>query len=113
MTRVKQAGAALLASAVIATGLPAVAAVDLSLGEDVFNGNCAACHAGGLNSVEPEKTLQKDVIAKNLDGGFNEKAIKTQVINGKGAMPAWGDRLDEDEIDSVSAYVFKTASSGW
>lgn len=40
MTRVKQASVALLGAAVISTGLPAVAAVDLSLGEDVFNGNC-------------------------------------------------------------------------
>lgn len=29
-----------MGAAVVATGLPAVAAVDLSLGEDVFNGNC-------------------------------------------------------------------------
>lgn len=63
--------------------------------------------------MEPEKTLEKDVIAKNLTGGFNESAIKTQVINGKGAMPAWGDRLDDDEIESVAAYVYKTASAGW
>lgn len=36
-----------------------------------------------------------------------------QVTNGKNAMPAWGDRLSEEEIESVAAYVFKTASSGW
>ena len=47
ITRVKQAGVALLGAAVVATGLPAVAAVDLSLGEDVFNGNCGE----SLNSV--------------------------------------------------------------
>ncbi|CAD7701188.1 unnamed protein product, partial [Ostreobium quekettii] len=43
LTRAKQAGAALLAGAVIATGLPAHAGVDLALGEDVFNGNCGGC----------------------------------------------------------------------
>eukprot|EP00803_Ostreobium_quekettii_P002123 evm.model.scf_1975.3 EVM.evm.TU.scf_1975.3 scf_1975:22474-23850(-) len=113
VTRAKQAGAALLAGAVIATGLPAYAGADLALGEDVFNGNCAACHAGGQNSVEPDKPLSKDAIGKNLSGGFSESAIKTQVINGKGAMPAWGDRLDDDEIASVAAYVYQKSNSGW
>ena len=37
-----------------------------------------------------------------------------QVENGKGAMPAWDGRLDEDEIDSVSAYVYdKAANDSW
>lgn len=30
-----------------------------------------------------------------------------QVENGKNAMPAWGDRLSEEEIEAVAAYVFK------
>lgn len=30
------------------------------------------------------------------------RALPEQVTNGKGAMPAWGDRLDEEEIVAVS-----------
>ncbi|GMH41854.1 hypothetical protein BSKO_09764 [Bryopsis sp. KO-2023] len=112
MQRVKQVGVALLSTAVIATAVPAIAAVDLEVGEDVFNGNCAACHAGGDNSVKPGYTLQKDALVQYLDGGFSVESITTQVKNGKNAMPAWSDRLDDDEIDSVAAYVFKTASEG-
>lgn len=33
-----------------------------------------------------------------------------QVENGKGGMPAWADRLDEEEIQSVAAYVYKQAA---
>lgn len=37
-----------------------------------------------------------------------------QVTNGKNAMPAWGDRLSEEEIDAVAAYVYDQASgSKW
>ena len=44
-----------------------------------------------------------------LEGGFNTDAIEYQVTNGKNAMPAWGDRLSEEEIQGVAAYVFKQA----
>uniref|UniRef100_Q7M1S5 Cytochrome c-553 n=1 Tax=Chlorella vulgaris TaxID=3077 RepID=Q7M1S5_CHLVU len=83
---------------------------DLVLGAEVFNNNCAACHAGGQNSVINERTLQKGALEQYLAGGFNVEAITTQVTNGKGAMPAWGDRLDEFEIAAVAAYVFDQAS---
>jgi mono/diheme cytochrome c family protein len=37
-----------------------------------------------------------------------------QVQNGKGAMPAWKDTLDDDEIEAVANYVFETAKAdGW
>jgi hypothetical protein len=32
-----------------------------------------------------------------------------QVENGKGAMPAWAGRLDDDEIQAVAEYVYKQA----
>ena len=35
-----------------------------------------------------------------------------QVTNGKGAMPAWGNVLDDEEIDAVAQYVFETSSAG-
>lgn len=65
---------------------------------------------GGNNSVQNEKTLRKAALEQYLDGGFNIDAIQYQVINGKNAMPAWGDRLDPDEIESVAAYVYDQAS---
>ena len=35
-----------------------------------------------------------------------------QVTNGKGAMPAWGNILDDEEIAAVAKYVFDTATAG-
>ena len=69
----------------------------------------AACHTGGRNVVQAEKTLEKAALEQYLEGGFNTDAIEYQVTNGKNAMPAWGDRLSEEEIQGVAAYVFKQA----
>jgi hypothetical protein len=44
----------------------------------------------------------------------NTTTAVMQVENGKGAMPAWDGRLSEDEIESVSAYVYdKAANDSW
>jgi len=61
----------------------------------------------------PEKTLEKEALDSYLAGGRNEKSVITQVTNGKNAMPAFGGRLGEDEIQDVAAYVIATSESGW
>lgn len=107
-------GAAALAAISITAGCLDAAAADLVAGKIVFNNNCAACHMGGNNSVITERTLKKAAIEKYLEGGFTLEAIVYQVENGKGAMPAWADRLDEDEIANVANYVYTVASKdGW
>eukprot|EP00189_Rhodosorus_marinus_P007223 CAMPEP_0113964082 /NCGR_PEP_ID=MMETSP0011_2-20120614/6909_1 /TAXON_ID=101924 /ORGANISM="Rhodosorus marinus" /LENGTH=76 /DNA_ID=CAMNT_0000976279 /DNA_START=843 /DNA_END=1070 /DNA_ORIENTATION=- /assembly_acc=CAM_ASM_000156 len=75
-------------------------AADIEHGEQIFTANCAACHAGGNNVIVPEKTLQKETLEK-----FEMKsvdAITNQVSNGKNSMPAFGDRLSEQDIDDVA-----------
>mmetsp|Transcript_354 Transcript_354/g.219 ORF Transcript_354/g.219 Transcript_354/m.219 type:complete len:131 (-) Transcript_354:171-563(-) len=106
-----QAGAVATA---IATGaaMPALAA-DVEAGETIFNANCAACHAGGQNVIMPEKTLEKEALDKYLAGGRNSAAIVTQVTNGKNAMPAFGGRLDDADIENVAAYVMAASEAGW
>ena len=100
------------AAAIFAVPFAAFAG-DAGAGEAVFEGNCAACHAGGQNVIMPEKTLQQDALAEYLDGGVNEGAVKKQVTNGKNAMPAFGGRLSDDDIANVAAYVITTAKAGW
>eukprot|EP01083_Nonionella_stella_P253151 871379_1 len=106
-----QAGAVATA---IATGaaMPAFAG-DVAAGEQVFNANCAACHAGGQNVIMPDKTLEKDALEQYLAGGRNEAAVMTQVTNGKNAMPAFGGRLSDDDIANVASYVIATSEAGW
>ncbi|KAG8470109.1 hypothetical protein KFE25_008530 [Diacronema lutheri] len=102
-----------LAAAALAVSMPAFAG-DIANGEQVFTGNCAACHAGGQNSVQQEKTLELSSLKSYL-ANFNgdESAIVYQVTNGKNAMPAFGGRLEDDEIADVASYVLSKAKAGW
>ena len=103
-------GAGILATAFsLFNPAPALAA-DAGAGKLVFEGNCAACHAGGQNVIQNEKTLQKDALTEYLAGGFKETSIVTQVTNGKNAMPAFGGKLSDEEIANVAAYVYDQAS---
>merc|ERR1719316_1596147 len=103
------------AAGMAALGLFAGQAVagDFDSGKQIFSANCAACHAGGQNSVIPDHTLEKAAIEQFLTGGFNEAAVVTQVTNGKGAMPAFGGRLEDDEIEDVATYVITQSGNGW
>mmetsp|Transcript_1697 Transcript_1697/g.5169 ORF Transcript_1697/g.5169 Transcript_1697/m.5169 type:complete len:144 (-) Transcript_1697:181-612(-) len=110
MQGVKENVAALaLASTAVLSPMAAFAA-DISNGATIFAGNCAACHAGGNNVIQTEKTLRKDALDQYLEGGRKESSVVTQVTNGKNAMPAFGGRLSDEEIGDVAAYVIDQAN---
>ena len=72
-------------------------------GKSIFTANCGSCHtladAGTSGNVGP-----------NLDGvkPTREKVV-TQVTNGGGAMPAFKDTLDPQQIQAVADYVSSVA----
>ena len=76
------------------------AAGDPAAGEQVFaSAGCGGCHtleaAGSSGSVGP-----------NLDESQPDaELVVDRVTNGAGAMPAFGDQLDEQQIQDVAAYV--------
>ena len=105
-------GAALGLMVAVLGSRPALAA-DLENGESVFLGNCAACHANGNNSVVAEKVLRKAAMEQYLTGGWNAAAVQTQVTNGKGSMPAFGDKLGPDDIEDVASYVMDQSTGKW
>jgi cytochrome c6 len=86
-------------------------AADLANGAQLFAANCNACHAGGNNYVNASKSLRKDDL--ETYGMASIEAIKTQVTNGKLAMPAFGGKLSEQDIEDVAAYVLDQAEKGW
>jgi cytochrome c6 len=103
----------LLAIAIFTVGFgrPALAEVDIANGAKVFQANCAACHAGGRNLVSPPKTLKKEALEKY--GMKSIEAITTQVTKGKGAMPKFGGRLSDQQIEDVATYVLSQADKDW
>ena len=110
VSKVAEAIAPVLAAGVLVTGAMPAFAGDAGAGEQIFSGNCAACHAGGNNVIAAEKTLRKEALDSYLAGGRKESSIVTQVTNGKNAMPAFGGRLSDEEIGDVAAYVLDQAN---
>ena len=102
----------ILVSVAVSCLAPSLAmAADIENGERIFSANCSACHAGGNNVIIPEKTLKKDVLEAN---GMNSvDKITYQVTNGKNAMPAFGGRLDDSDIEDVANYVLSQSEKGW
>merc|ERR1719324_160825 len=100
-----------LFAATVGGRAPAAMAADLDNGESVFAANCASCHAGGNNSVAPDKKLKKEALQQY--GKYEPAAIVAQVTKGNGAMPAFGERISPEDIGDVAAYVRAQADKGW
>ena len=82
--------------AVAGTGATAEKPTD---GKSIFTNSCGACHtladAGTTGAVGP-----------NLDDSKPSKELAVdRVTNGRGAMPAFSDSLDADQIEAVAEYV--------
>ncbi|KAI7845050.1 hypothetical protein COHA_001416 [Chlorella ohadii] len=98
------------------------APTDLTVGREVFEANCAVCHAGGLNNIpgEEKHTLKRDALEKY--GLFSQQAIESQVHvladggalrqvrSGKDAMPPFQGSLSDEEIAAVAAFVYDQAA---
>nr|QUE29113.1 PetJ [Erythrotrichia welwitschii] len=95
----------------ISTLTQSAVAADIEHGGQIFSANCSACHAGGNNVIMPEKTLKKGALVENDMNSV--AAITNQVTNGKNAMPAFGGRLQEVDIDDVANYVLSQSENGW
>ena len=83
----------------------------LELGAKVFDVNCSACHDGGGNTIEAEKTLLMDSLKANGFAGIDD--VKKRIEEGAGIMPVFKDQLKPEEIDAVSAFVWQKAQKEW
>jgi cytochrome c6 len=88
-----------------------VPAADSEDGKLLFELNCSSCHKNGGNFISPSATLKKKALERR--GMFSLEAIKKQVTNGRGQMPAFKGRLKEKQIDAIAAFVMEKAQKGW
>ncbi|WP_193198838.1 cytochrome c6 PetJ [Nostoc sp. MG11] len=90
--------------------LPASAA-DIANGAQIFSIHCAGCHINGGNIIRRGKNLKKQALKKyDMD---SIEAVTFIVTNGKNNMSAYKDRLSEQEIQDVAAYVLEQAEKNW
>jgi mono/diheme cytochrome c family protein len=78
---------------------------DVAAGKTVFLGvsGCGGCHA--LADAGSTSSVASDLDEKEP----SEARVRMFVIEGKGAMPAYGEQLNEQEIADVAAYVAAVA----
>ena len=84
---------------------------NIESGEVLFNNNCIVCHNNGSNLIIPEKNLKKDSLKSN--GMYNLDSIEYQILNGKNGMPAFGGRLTNLEIKTISNYVLERSKTNF
>lgn len=84
---------------------------DLANGAAVFEATCAGCHVNGGNIMRRGKNLKARALARNQADSL--EAVSAIVMNGKGIMSAYGDRLSADEIRDVASYVLDRANADW
>jgi mono/diheme cytochrome c family protein len=87
------------------SGEPAPPAGSEPSGEALFTANCASCHS--LAVVGATGTFGPDLDDRQPDAA----RVEAMVRNGGGAMPAFGDKLTDDEITTVSQFVAENAGS--
>ena len=77
----------------------------VAAGEPIFNSvGCVGCHAADGTGVEGRGRPLIGIAAQQPDRTVNIASV----TNGKGGMPAWGEQLSAEEIDSAVAYVRAT-----
>jgi cytochrome c6 len=80
-------------------------------GASVFEAHCAGCHINGGNIVRRGKNLKLKTLQKNQMDSL--EAIALIVSNGKNNMSAYKNRLSEQQIQAVAAYVLEQAKQDW
>ena len=90
---------------------PPALAADTANGAQVFSIHCAGCHVNGGNIVRRGKNLKQKALKRF--GMDSQEAIAYLVANGKNNMSAFKDRLSDQQIEDVAAYVLEQAEKGW
>lgn len=94
----------LAAQAVAAQPSEGTAATTAEAGRRLYVSSCARCH--GLNLVSNGIGLDLRTFPQN-----DKERFVRSVVQGKGAMPAWGGVLKPEQIDLLWDYV--ASVNGW
>ncbi|MGQ3685245.1 MAG: c-type cytochrome [Candidatus Loosdrechtia sp.] len=74
---------------------------------DLFEKNCAKCHGkdGRAKGFRGRLTGARNLTDVNWQTMVTDEQIATAIKRGPGAMPGFGEKFSQVEIDSLVAYV--------
>ncbi len=111
MNQSKQKRIILLVSFILFFNFQLVRAKNLEKGKILFVSNCDVCHRNGTNLILSEKDLSKENLEFN---GMNSKeSITYQIINGKNGMPAFGGRIQENDIEEIANFLLEATFNNY
>lgn len=79
--------------------------------ETFYKANCISCH-GTQGLGDGHTGLKAENIPQGLSYQGNRELMLDTILSGKGAMPAWADKLSREEADRILDYI-NTLGSNW
>ncbi len=83
---------------------PATAAADA---RTIFNRQCASCHGrdGRGRTRKGRQTRARDMTDASWQDDVSDERLFNSISNGRGKMPAFRQKISENDIDALVAYV--------
>jgi len=79
--------------------------------EAFYKTNCISCH-GTTGLGDGHSGVKAENIPQGLSYQGNRELMLDTILSGKGAMPAWADKLSREEADLILDYI-STLGSNW
>ena len=102
--------------AVTFSPLPAAAEIDVARGSEIFTGNCAGCHAGGMNLIKEKKNLKKEALEKFISSNLDRDEVKDWVMKSGQHQrlvfykaPSGNGKLADADFADVTAFIVDQA----
>ncbi len=96
--------------------LPAAGEVDVARGSEIFTGNCAGCHAGGMNLIKEKKNLKKEALEKFISPNLDRDEVKDWVMKSGQHQrlvfykaPSGNGKLADADFADVTAFIVDQA----
>jgi mono/diheme cytochrome c family protein len=85
---------------------PAAIADSAPDGAAIFKSNCAICHGpDGKGSTPAGRSLHLKDLGSDEVQKMKNAELQKIIEDGKGAMPAYKDKLDQGSMDAVIAFI--------